>query len=64
MIKDNYSLENLTNQPQPLEENPSKLATLSFYCQAHTEEEELLFLKHSHQEIFWLLVHMPLTEFH
>ena len=63
-IKENCSLENPTSHNQPPEENLSKPAVLSFYCQDHIEEEELLFLNPSHQETFWLLVHMPLTEFH
>jgi hypothetical protein len=43
MIKVNSTKEEEINQNPPLEENQSKQEMLSFFCQDHTEEEELLF---------------------
>ena len=52
MIKRDDSLENPTPQNQLQVENLSNLELLSFFFQAHTEEEELLLLNPYHQEIF------------
>lgn len=62
MMSTPTSLEKAIHPNHQLEENPSHLDQSSFSSPAKTEEEELLFLRDSNLEIFWLLDPTQSTE--